>query len=148
MNPVVWAEMQSMDTLQAVEHMVPDLVSEEEYLWRYTLDRYRQLKESLAPREEYGKEKVVVGISLVAHGASQLLLPGNAMAAAAIQLSFQLGFSYIGSFFGPQGALIGFGIGTIVGGVVAAIVVYGIPLVEIAVGIYLIGSGIYEMASG
>jgi len=144
MNPVLWAQMQSLDVLESVERMIPDLCDEEDFIKYYSVERLRDVQ-GLRQDKKYGKEKVAVGISLVGLGVSALLMPGNAAAARAIQLTFQLGGAYIGSFFGPQGGLIGFGIGTIVGGIVAGVWVYGIPLVQIGTGLYLIASGLIEM---
>tara|TARA_B100000519_G_C13905981_1_gene279832 strand:+ start:76 stop:507 length:432 start_codon:yes stop_codon:yes gene_type:complete len=142
MNRVVWAEMQSQEVLAAVDMMIPGMVSEEEFVERYSV---RHSHDFSHRGKSYGKEKVVAGVSLIAVGVSQLVMPGNAMAAAAIQRAFQLGGAYVGSFFGPAGSMVGFAVGTVVGGAVAAVWVYGVPIIQIASGAYLVVTGLIEM---
>ena len=150
MNRIVWAEMQSMDVLQQVDVMLPNLVNIDEEERRWHGDRYRrarQSKDSLST-EKRGKGKVVLGVSLVAAGVTALVFPGNAFMAARIQQAFALTGMAIGGLFGPQGAAAGWGIGMIAGGVVAAVWVYGVPMSQIVVGGYLVVSGLIEMATG
>ena len=149
MNMAVWAEMQPIENLAVLDLHLPDLVDEDDLIERYTSRRWKEARDLMKDRSGLtGREKLDAGLSLVAAGATALLMPGNAWAATRIVTAFALAGAYIGSFFPGLGTAIGFNVGAMIGTVVAGVWVYGIPIASIALGLYMIVDGVIDIATG
>lgn len=142
MNLAVWAQMQSLEILQRVDEML-DIDVEDDLLKLSSHSHISRNGNRSLKRFTRGHGKVAAGVSLVAIGLAGLLDPTKAWQARKIQLAFALAGAYIGSMLGM--GLAGFGIGSVVGGVVAAVYLYAVPMITIASGIYLIVDGLFEM---
>jgi len=122
MNMAVWAEMQPIENLAVLDLHLPDLVDEDDLIERYTSRRWKEARDLMKDRSGLtGREKLDAGLSLVAAGATALLMPGTA---------------------------IGFNVGAMIGTVVAGVWVYGIPIASIALGLYMIVDGVIDIATG
>ena len=132
MKTVVWAALQSMETLEQVDRMLPGLVDESEldrmprfYRYRRGIKKFGQKSARALQRAE----NIGAGISLVWLGCMMLIPgPGDFIAAG-------VGGAVAGYFFGA---------GAVATGMILAVAFVNLIAVAIiVVGVYLIAKGLF-----